>query len=131
MNDTPTFVTDKITERLEKLLFITEQYVKWSKHWIWRNNVLVFEAYSENLGIVAFDIYPEKEKWTINISVRGMQYFPILTRALSEISKDIEILPNKKGYIFKTVTGTEENVILRKIARLLISTCIKLDLAAH
>lgn len=131
LNDTPTFVTDKITERLEKLLFITEQYVKWSKHWIWRNNVLVFEAYSENLGIVAFDIYPEKEKWTINISVRGMQYFPILTRALSEISKDIEILPNKKGYIFKTVTGTEENVILRKIARLLISTCIKLDLAAN
>ena len=60
-----------------------------------------------------------------------MQYFPILTRALSEISKDIEILPNKKGYIFKTVTGTEENVILRKIARLLISTCIKLDLAAN
>ena len=92
---------------------------------------MVFEAYSENLGIVAFDIYPEKEKWTINISVRGMQYFPILTRALSEISKDIEILPNKKGYIFKTVTGTEENVILRKIARLLISTCIKLDLAAN
>ena len=60
-----------------------------------------------------------------------MQYFPILTRALSEISKDIEILTNKKGYIFKALTGTEENVILRKIARLLISTCIKLDLAAN
>lgn len=120
---------DKITEkRLEKLLFATEQYIKWIKYWVWRNDVLVFEARAKNLGVVAFDIYPEKEKWMIHISVRGNQYFPVLTEKLREISTDIEMLPNKKGYVFKTITGSDENVILRKIARQLISTYIKLEL---
>ena len=125
----PPISLDKITEqRLGKLLFATEQYIKWNKYWVWRNDVLVFEARAKDLGVVAFDIYPEKEKWTIHISVRGNQHFPTLTQKLREISTDIEILPNKKGYVFTTITGSDENMILRKIARQLISTYIKLEL---
>lgn len=52
--------------------------------------------------------------------------FPSLNRKTP--STDIEMLPNKKGYVFKTITGSDENVILRKIARQLISTYIKLEL---
>lgn len=123
-------IVNKTIDQLDKIFFITEPYINWSKRWIWRNNVLVFEIYNENLGIVAFDIYPAKEIWIVNISVRGLQYFSALTKALNQVSKDIEILPNKKGYIFKRidVSAMEDNDILRKIARLLISTCIKLNL---
>lgn len=81
------------------IFLITGRMVQWNKKWIYRENVLVFEALSSSCNQIAFDIVNSNKLIQINIVVRNASYFDTLAQLCLTKDPSIQLLANKKGFV--------------------------------
>lgn len=81
------------------ILLITGGIVQWNKKWIYRENVLVFEAISSSCNHIAFDIVNNNNFIQINLVVRDISYFDKLAQLCLKKDPLISLLANHKGFV--------------------------------
>lgn len=81
------------------ILLITGGIVQWNKKWVYRENVLVFEAISSSCNHIAFDIVNNNNFIQINLVVRDISYFDKLAQLCLKKDPLISLLANHKGFV--------------------------------
>lgn len=81
------------------ILLITGGIVQWNKKWIYRGNVLVFEAISSSCNHIAFDVVNNENYIQINLVVRDLKNFDTFAQLLLSKEPSISLLNNNKGFI--------------------------------
>lgn len=81
------------------ILLITGGIVQWNKKWIYRENILVFEATTSSCNHIAFDIINNNDLIQINLVVRDISYFDTLAQLCLKKEPLISLLANHKGFV--------------------------------